>query len=99
MKNLKSSQRSYLKSQSHHLEPLIYIGKNGLTNGTIQSINTVLLAKELIKIKFREFKDDKKEISKKIATETLSHIIGIIGHTLILYKQNSDPEKQKYQLP
>ena len=99
MKNLKSSQRSYLKSQAHQLEPVIYIGKNGLTDGIIHSINTVLLAKELIKIKFREFKNDKQKIAKKIATETCSIIVGIIGHTLILFKQNSNPEKQKYQLP
>ena len=99
MKNLNSSQRSYLKSQAHHLEPVIYIGKNGLTDGTIHSINTVLLSKELIKIKFLEFKDNKQKISKKIVTETLSLIVGIIGHNLILFKQNIDPDKQKYQLP
>ena len=52
MKNLNSLQRSYLKGQAHHLEPMIYIGKNGLTGGSIQSINTALSANELIKIKF-----------------------------------------------
>ena len=99
MKNLKSSQRSYLKSMAHHLEPVVHIGRNSLTEGGIHTINIALKAKELIKIKFLEFKDDKQKISKKIATETLSHIVGIIGHNLILYKQNSDPEQQKYQLP
>ena len=99
MKNLNSSQRSYLKSQAHHLEPVIHIGKNGLMEGTLHSINTVLLVKELIKIKFREYKDDKQEISEKISRETKSIIVGIIGHTLILFKQNSNPEKQKYKLP
>ena len=99
MKNLNSSQRSYLKSQAHHLEPVIYIGKNGLTDGTIHSINTALSSKELIKIKFREFKDNKQKISKKIVTETLSLIVGIIGHTLILFKRNFEPVKQKYHLP
>ena len=63
MKNLKSSQRSYLKSHAHHLEPVIHIGKSGLTEGIIHSINIALLAKELIKIKFREFKDDKQKIA------------------------------------
>ena len=99
MKNLNSLQRSYLKGQAHHLEPMIYIGKNGLTGGSIQSINTALSAKELIKIKFREFKDDKQGIADEIVTQTLSLIVGIIGHTLIVFKQNPNPEKQKYQLP
>ena len=99
MKNLNSLQRSYLKGQAHHLEPMIYIGKNGLTDGSIQSINTALSAKELIKIKFREFKDNKQGIADEIVTQTLSLIVGTIGHTLIVFKQNPNPEKQKYQLP
>ncbi len=98
MKNLNSSQRSYLKAQAHHLEPVIHIGKNGLTAGTIHSVNIALSSMELVKIKFHEFKDNKQEISEKIETKTLSVIVGIIGHTLILFKQNSDPNKQKYQL-
>jgi len=99
MKNLNSSQRSYLKAQAHILEPVIHLGKNGLTDGTIYSINTALSSNELIKIKFQAFKDDKKEISEKIATQTVSLIVGIIGHTLILFKQNPNPEKQEFQLP
>ena len=99
MNNLKSSQRNYLRSKAHHLEPVIYIGRNGVTNGAIHSINLALSSRELIKIKFREFKDDKQATSKEIATETLSIIVGIIGHTLILFKQNPNPEKQIYKLP
>ena len=99
MKNLNSSQRSYLKGQAHNLEPMVQIGKNGLTDGVIHSINAALSSKELIKIKFREFKDDKKDISAKISAETLSLMVGMIGHTLILFKQNPNPEEQEYQLP
>ena len=99
MKNLNSLQRSYLKGMAHHLEPMIHIGKNGLTDGTIHAINTALSANELIKIKFREFKNNKQELADKITIETLSLIVGIIGHTLIIFKQNPNPEKQIYKLP
>ena len=30
MKNLSSSDRKYLRSQAHHLEPVVLIGKNGI---------------------------------------------------------------------
>ena len=99
MKNITSSQRSYLKSKAHHLDPIIFIGKNGVVDGTIHSIMLSLDARELIKVKFREFKDDKKKISEQIASQTDSIIIGIVGHTLILFKQNIDLEKRKYILP
>ena len=99
MKNITSSQRSYLKSKAHHLEAIIFIGKNGIIDGTIHSIIASLDARELIKVKFRDFKNDKKELSKQIAAQTHSIIVGIIGHTLILFKQNIDLEKRKYILP
>ena len=99
MKNLNSSQRSYLKARAHHLKPVIHIGKSGLTDGSIHSINVALSAKELIKVKLQDFKNDKQELADKITTETLSLIVGIIGHTLIIFKQNPNPEKQKYRLP
>ena len=99
MKNLNSSQRSYLKAQAHHLKPVILIGNNGLTDGAIYSIKTALLTRELIKIKFREFKDEKQAISEQVASKTLSLLVGTIGHTVILFKQNPDLGKQKYHLP
>ena len=98
MEKLHNSLRKHLKRQAHHLEPVIFIGKNGITEGTIHSIRTALETKELIKIKFHNFKDEKLEISEKIATKTQSLVVWIVGNTLILFKENTDTEKQKYRL-
>jgi RNA-binding protein len=99
MNNLSSSERKYLRSQAHHLEPVVLIGKNGIKDGTIESINKVLQTRELIKIKFREFKDEKVALSKSLAELTHSEVVGIIGHTLILFRQNPDSEKQQIHFP
>ena len=99
MNNLSSSQRSYLRSQAHHLEPVVLIGKHGITDGTIESIGRVLEARELIKIKFREFKDEKLSLSKKITELTNSEVIGVIGHTLIIFRQNPDSDKRQINIP
>ena len=97
---MNNSQRSYLKGKAHHLDPIIYIGRKGLSEDTLYSIRIALAARELIKIKFHGFnKESIQEISKKITIKTLSFMVGSIGHTLILFKQNSNSEKQKYQLP
>ena len=98
MNNLSSSQRSYLRSQSHHLEPVVLIGKNGITDGTIKSINRVLKAQELIKIKFREFKDEKLSLSEKITELTNSQVVGVIGHTVIIFRQNPDSDKRQIHI-
>ena len=99
MNNLSSSQRSYLRSQAHHLEPVVLIGKHGITDGTIQSIDRVLEARELIKIKFREFKDEKLSLSEKITKLTNSQVVGVIGHTVIIFRQNPDSDKRQIHIP
>ena len=98
MNNLSSSKRSYLRSQAHHLEPAALIGKYGVTDGIINTIDKALDSSELIKIKFREFKDEKQILSEKVAKLTNSAVVGIIGHILILFRQNPDLEKQIYKL-
>ena len=98
MNNLSSSERSFLRSEAHHLEPNVLIGKNGVTDGTINTIDKALDSRELIKIKFREFKDEKQILSEKVAKLTNSAVVGIIGHTLIIFRQNPDLEKQIYRI-
>ena len=99
MNNLSSSERKYLSSQAHHLEPVVLIGKNGIKDGTIESINKVLQTRELIKIKFREFKDEKLSLSEKIAELTNSQVVGVIGHTVIIFRQNPDSDKRQIHIP
>ena len=99
MNNLSSSERKYLRSQAHHLEPVVLIGKHGITDGTIESINRILEARELIKIKFREFKDEKLSLSEKIAELTNSQVVGVIGHTVIIFRQNPDSDKRQIHIP
>ena len=99
MNKLSSKQRTYLRSQAHHLEPVVLIGKNGITGGTIEAVNKAFEARELIKIKFRAFKDNKQSMSDEIAAADNCHVVGMIGHTVILFRQNPDPEKQNIRLP
>jgi len=99
MNNLSSSERKYLRSQAHHLEPVVLIGKNGIKDGTIESINKVLQTRELIKIKFREFKGEKLSLSEKIVELTNSQVVGVIGHTVIIFRQNPDSDKRQIHIP
>ncbi len=92
MQELSASERKKLKAQAHHLKPVIMIGKNGMTESFIKSVIKALYDHELIKIKFIDFKDEKKELAKEISEKTDSDIVGMIGNILILYKENLDKE-------
>jgi len=82
-----SKKRAYLKNQAHSLKVNIIIGKNGCTNNLIQAIIQEFKNKELIKIKFNDFKDEKKELTELIQNETTSFLVSIIGNCAIFFKK------------
>ncbi len=93
---LNSKQRKNLRAQAHHLEPVILIGKNGINEGAKHAIEQAITIHELIKVKFREYKDEKKELSNEIAEILNAEIVGLIGNTVILYKFNPELENHKF---
>ena len=100
MKELKGSQKKYLRGLAHNLNPAAVIGQKGITETLIKEIDQALEACELIKVKFNDFKekDQKNSLISEIAKATQSHIAGMIGHVGILYRQNSDVEKRVINL-
>jgi putative RNA-binding protein, YhbY family len=96
---MKGSTRKYLRSLAHHLKPLVIIGRSGINKQVIGSVDLALKDHELIKVKFGEFKEAKKEISAEIAQVTKSELIGIIGNIAMFYRPHPQPEKRKIKVP
>jgi len=86
--------RSTLRKMAHGLNPVVMVGKNGLTDGVWQAVDEALENHELIKIKFIDFKDSKQEIAGQLTKTLSAELIGIIGNIVILYRQNPDEEKR-----
>ena len=98
---LKGYQRRYLKGLAHRLKPVVDIGHKGMTAAVLRSIDAALEAHELIKVKFIDEKEKtrKRQCLQMAASRSGSHIVGLIGHTGILYRPCSDPTKQAIRLP
>tara|TARA_B100000029_G_scaffold284271_1_gene278016 strand:+ start:191 stop:490 length:300 start_codon:yes stop_codon:yes gene_type:complete len=95
---LEGYQRKYLRSLAHHLDSVVNIGKNNITDGVIFSINNAFNTTELIKIKIND-KNNKDDIIEKISSLCKCDIVGKIGHVIICFKQNKDIELRKIKLP
>jgi len=95
---LTSKQVDQLKALAHHLNPLVQIGKNGVTKAQIENIDNDLLHNELMKVKFNDYKAQKEELSRKIAAETGSEIVDIIGNTLIIFGEHPNPEERQIEI-
>jgi RNA-binding protein len=81
-------QKKKLKAQAHSLNPVVMIGQAGLTEAVIKEINLALDTHELIKVKIRAERDDRKIISEQICSQTLSEQIQSIGQIAVLYRKN-----------
>jgi len=99
MAALKGSVRKWLRGQAHSLRPVVQIGRLGLTAGTLREIDFALETHELIKVQAAAPKEEKREMAERIAAELGAEMVGLIGHVLILYRAQPDPELRKIELP
>jgi RNA-binding protein len=101
MIQLTGSQKKYLRGLAHDKKPVVLIGQKHLTPKVLKEIEQALDFHELIKVKCidQKEKDDKKEIAADVQKNTGCELVGMIGHVLILYRQQKNPEKRKITLP
>lgn len=98
MMELNSKQRKILEKAAHDLQPVVIVGGAGLTDGVTQMVDTSLAAHELIKIKFNEYKDERKELTEQVCQQTDATLVRIIGNISILYREAEEPEDRKFSL-
>jgi len=84
--------KKLLKNKSKHLEPVINIGKNGITEGVVKQLEIDFSTKELIKVKFlRNYLEEKsvkpKKAAEELATLTSSTLVDVVGFTASFYKK------------
>lgn len=84
-------QRSYLKKLAHDLEPVVYIGKNDLTENVIKEIDTLLEVRELVKVKIQEGSLlEPKETANEISDILGAEYVQAIGRRFILYRRSKE---------
>ncbi|MGI6094317.1 MAG: ribosome assembly RNA-binding protein YhbY [Lachnospiraceae bacterium] len=94
-----SKQRAYLKSLAMTMEPILQIGKFGITPENTASVAEALEARELIKINvLQNCMEDPKALGQMLAERTSSQVVQVIGKKIVLYKEGKN-EKKKIQLP
>ena len=84
-----SKQRAYLQGLANKQEPVIHIGKNGVTPEVVISINEALEARELIKIAvLQNCEEEPSEVADIVAGRTQSECVHTIGRKFVLYRQS-----------
>jgi RNA-binding protein len=84
---LTSKQRSFLRSLGNDIDPVLTVGKSGITNNVIEQLDQALTARELIKgrvLPHTVF--DVTEIAKELALKTEAEVVQIIGRNILFFR-------------
>jgi RNA-binding protein len=95
MDSLSTAQIRDLKAQAQRLKATLKIGKEGLSPQFLAALDEVLKHRELVKVKFDEFKDQKKQLTPQLAEKSRSHLITRVGNVVVLYRQKPGAETQQ----
>jgi RNA-binding protein len=96
--SMTSAQRKHLRGLAHALKPLVLLGKEGINDGVVRSVQEALIDHELIKVKLlRSCPLAKDEAAVRIADEAGAALVQRIGKTCILYAPH--PTHAVIQLP
>ena len=85
-----SKTKRFVKHKLKDEGPTVWIGKEGLTQQSLNEIEKQLKKNKMLKIKILKsalLKETKKAIAEKAAQTTGALLVDIRGHTFILYRR------------
>ena len=98
MDELTGKQRRYLRGLANQLKATVYLGKDGLSDAVQHAVEEAYANRELIKVRLeKSCPVERHEAGRLLAEATESHLVQVLGHTLVLYRP--DPEEPVIQLP
>jgi RNA-binding protein len=88
--------RKALRAAGHHLDPVVQIGKEGMTEALLRQLDAQLLAHELVKVKVgTESPEDRFEVADRLAGEAGAQVAQVLGRTVLVYRRH--PEKPRFE--
>lgn len=89
-----SKERAAWRAKANSLEPIIQIGKEGITDNLITQIDDTLDVRELLKIRvhLETAPESPKALAPKLAEALQAEVIQVIGGVIVLYRK-ADPDK------
>ena len=95
-----TKQRAYLRGLGNALDPVVQVGKDGLNENLVTSVELLLQARELVKIKVLKNSDlTSKEVAESLSTSLNADIVQVIGTIIILYKKSTRQDFKHIELP
>ncbi len=96
---LLGKQVRQLRSMAHHLDPVISVGKNGITDAVARQTEEELELRELVKVSVQEMSDySAREAANELAERVGAEVVQVIGRKFSLYRKSSRKDVEHIQL-
>ena len=95
MTPLTNAQLRELKARAQRLKATLKLGKAGLSPEFLAALEQELRRHELVKVKFDEFKEQKKELSPQLAEKTASHLVMRVGNVVVLFRPRPEGDEEE----
>lgn len=76
-----------LKGRGQLLKPTIFVGKEGLSPALMKALDEALAHHELVKVKFADFKEQKKELTPLLAEKVAARLVMRVGNVAVLFRR------------
>ena len=91
---LNSKQRANLRSMANQMQPIMQIGKGGISENLSKTVSDALEARELIKLTVLENCDfTPREIADGLSESTSSDVVAVIGRKIVLYRESKNHKR------
>lgn len=86
---LTGKQKRFLRSQGNEMEPILTVGKGGITEAVLAQADEALEARELIKGRVLPNSLEKtEEIASRSAESLGAELVQVIGRNFLLYRKS-----------
>lgn len=94
---INTKQRAYLKGLAHNLDPMLLIGKGGVSENTLKQLDELLDKRELVKVKILKNNFENKDALIESILESLNaEFVQFIGSKFTIYRES---DEKKIELP
>jgi RNA-binding protein len=93
MLSLSQKEMRQLRARAQTLKAVLKVGKQGLSPEFLQALDEALNHRELLKVKFDDFKEARRELAPEMAVRSRSLLVTLVGNVAVLYrpKPPADP--------
>lgn len=88
---LTNAAKRDLKARAQKLEPTLKLGHAGMSEAFVRSMSEALSLHGLVKMKFTDFKEERKTLAPQIAERTGSELVQQVGNVAVFFRPQVTP--------